>query len=389
MDAGFDAAARTRLVFGRGVVARLGELARELGGARVLVVTDAGLVAAGHVARAEASLRAAGCTLVRFAETRENPTSADVDACLGAAREFEPELFVALGGGSAIDVAKGAGMLLANGGRMQDYRGFGRTQAPLRPLIAVPTTAGTGSEVQSYALIADEETHQKMACGAADAAPRVALLDPELTLSMPRFVSACTGLDAVGHVLETAVTTARTALSALFSHGAWRLAAQAFPRVLERPADLAARAAMLQASTFAGLAIEHSMLGAAHSLANPLTARYGIAHGLAVALLLPHVVRFNAEEPGAREVYRELAASAGLARPGADEGGAVESLVARLFSFLEAAGVSSSLAAHGARPEDLPALADEASRQWTAQFNPRPVDAPAFLALLSSALRPA
>lgn len=385
----FEFAPRTRLVFGAGARRRLGELARELGARRVLVVTDAGLVASGHVADAEAALVAAGCELLRFADTRENPSTADVEACLARARDFRPELLVGLGGGSAIDVAKGANLLLTNGGRMQDYRGPatpGRTPHPLLPLLAVPTTAGTGTEVQSFALIADADTHEKMACGATDGAPRVAVLDPELTLTLPRFVTACTGLDALGHALESAVTRARSAASDLFARAAWERLAPAFPRVLAEPGDLAARGDMLLGAAWAGLAIEHSMLGAAHSMANPLTTRFDIAHGLAVALSLPHVVRFNAEEPGARAVYAALAASAGW-EGARDERAAVEALLAGLASFLAAAGVAPALGEYGVRAEHLALLAEEAARQWTARFNPRPVGEPEFRTLFAAALR--
>jgi alcohol dehydrogenase len=255
---------------------------------------------------------------------------------------------------------------------MQDYRGYGKVPAPLLPLVAVPTTAGTGSEVQSYALVADEHTHAKMACGARDAAPRVALLDPELTLTMPRFVTACTGLDALGHALETAVTRKRTALSALYSRAAFRLVAPSFERVLARPDDREARAAMLLGACHAGMAIEQSMLGAAHSIANPLTARYGLEHGLAVAVALPEVVRFNAEDAVARSRYAELAREARLATS-ADDGECVAALRAYLERTLAAAGVSGALARHGADVRDAGLLAEEASLQWTAQFNPRPV----------------
>jgi alcohol dehydrogenase len=375
VEAGFDFQPRTRIVFGAGCLATLGERVRELGARRVLLVTDPGLVAAGHAERGAAALRAAGCELVLYAEVRENPDALDVDSAARAARAAfpgGPECLVGLGGGSAIDVAKGAAMVLAGGGRMQDYRGFGKVPAPLLPLVAVPTTAGTGSEVQSYALVADEHTHAKMACGARDAAPRVALLDPELTLTMPRFVTACTGLDALGHALETAVSRKRTALSALYSRAAFRLVAPSFERVLARPDDREARAAMLLGACHAGMAIEQSMLGAAHSIANPLTARYGLEHGLAVAVALTEVVRFNAEDDVARARYAELAREARLATA-QDDGECLVALLAYLERALAAAGVGGTLARHGADVRDAGLLAEEASRQWTAQFNPRPV----------------
>jgi alcohol dehydrogenase len=378
---GFDFAPRTRLVYGAGSLARVGELAREFAARRVFFVSAPGLVAAGHAPRACALLAAAGFEVTLYAEGPEDPDARDVERCAAAARSTAPELFVGLGGGSAIDLAKGAAMLLANGGRMQDYWGLDKTRAPLAPLIAVPTTAGTGSEVQSYALIADEVTHQKMACGARDAAPRVALLDPELTLSAPRFVTACAGLDALGHALETAVTKKRTALSALFSREAARRIVPALPRVLETPADLRARGDLLLGATWAGLAIEHSMLGAAHALANPLSVSLGLAHGLAVGLTLAAVVRFNARDPRAHARYAELGAAAGLDGAAPDE--LWRAFLERVFGL---AGLSPRLSEHGMRAEHLDELAEGAHRQWTAQFNPRTVGPGEFRALLQASL---
>jgi alcohol dehydrogenase len=380
---GFDSSPRTRVVFGVGSVGRLGELARELGAGRALLVTDAGIAAAGHVEGALRALEAAGVGVVVFDRVRENPTTRDVDACVEAARAAEIDLLIGLGGGSSMDTAKGCNFLLTNGGRMHDYWGIGKATRPMLPLIAVPTTAGTGSECQSFALIADESSHQKMACGDPKAAPRVALLDPVLTVSQPRHVTACTGLDAIAHALESAVTRPRNELSMLYSREAFRLAVGYLQQVLDQPDDLRARARMQLGAAYAGTAIELSMLGAAHAAANPLTARFGIAHGQAVATMLPHVVRFNAELAPVGETYRELAQSAGLAENGATPGGA---LISRLEALLTAAGLPASLAASGVTVDALPDLAAEAATQWTARFNPRPIAAADFERLYREAL---
>src|SRR5262249_50705683 len=231
----------------------------------------------------------------------------DVDACLRIAQAAQIDVIVGLGGGSAMDTAKGCNFLLTNGGRIQDYWGIGKASKAMLPFIAVPTTAGTGSECQSAALIADEQTHQKMACLDSKAAARVALLDPALTLSQPALVTAHTGIDAIAHALETAVTTKRNHLSLMFSHEAFKLTVPSLPRVLSAPSDLHARGRMLLGAALAGTAIENSMLGAAHAAANPLTAHYGIVHGEAVGIMLPAVVRFNARDPAVRLAYAELA----------------------------------------------------------------------------------
>ena len=383
LAAAFDFVPRTRIVLGAGSVERLGELAHERGATRAFVVSDPGVVAAGHAARALASLERAEVAPVLYAEVHENPTTADVDRCLAALGGAQPDLLVAVGGGSSIDTAKGANFLFTNGGRMEDYWGRGKARSPLLPLFVVPTTAGTGSEVQSYALIAREEDHQKMACGDPKAAPAVALLDPDLTRTQPARVAACTGLDALTHAVETAVTKARTPLSSLFARESFRLAHRSLPDVLVGRADEAARCDMLLAAAWAGMAIEHSMLGAAHSMASPLTAHHGVAHGQAVASALPHVVRFNAADAGAAAVYRELAELAGLVECGASSERAADALASWIESLLRSAGLPTTLAALGVTRAELPDLAAEAARQWTAGFNPRAVGVAEFRALFA------
>lgn len=382
---GFDYRPRTRIVFGAGAVERLGELARELGLKKVLLVSDPGVAAAGHVEAARKTLDAAKVGVAVFDRVIENPTTREVDACVEAAKKAGIDGIVGLGGGSSMDTAKGCNFLLTNGGKMQDYRGIGKAAKPMLPLIAVPTTAGTGSECQSFALIADAESHQKMACGDAKAAAAVAILDPKLTLSQPPQVTACTGIDAVAHALETAVTTRRTELSWLYSREAFTLTLEALPLVLRDPGDLDARGRMLLGAAYAGTAIENSMLGAAHSAANPLTARFGVVHGLAVGLMLPLVVRFNSKDPAARMTYAELAALAGLLRRKDHPDTAIGALVERLDWLLNFAGIPSALADCGVNRDAIPALAKEAAEQWTAQFNPRRVDASDFTELFEAA----
>lgn len=377
----FDASPRTRLVFGPGTLGRLGELALSLGATRALLVTDRGIVAAGHAARAEAALAASGIAHARFDAVRENPTTLDVDHCLAIARDFKPDLLVGLGGGSSMDTAKGTNFLLTNGGVMRDYWGVGKATRPMLPLIAIPTTAGTGSECQSAALIADESSHQKMACLDPKAAARIAVLDPELTLSLPFRVAAVTGIDAIAHAVETAVTRKRNPLSSLYSREAFALLAAALPRVLAEPGNLAARSGMLLGAAYAGTAIELSMLGAAHAAANPLTARFNVVHGAAVGLMLPAVVRFNAADPGAAALYAAHAAAAGIAGPHVPTAVAVDLLIRELGRLLDLAGIPRTLATAGADPAAIPQLAAEAAQQWTGSFNPRPVSAPDFESL--------
>jgi alcohol dehydrogenase len=312
-----------------------------------------------------------------------------VEECLALARQAGVDFIVGLGGGSSMDTAKGTNFLLTNGGRMQDYWGVGKASRPMLPLIAIPTTAGTGSECQSAALIADEVTHQKMACLDHKAAARVAILDPVLTLSQPPAVTAHTGVDAIAHAVETMVTRKRTPLSQMYSREAFRLCANAFPEVLASPRNLEARGNMLLGAAFAGMAIENSMLGAAHSAANPLTARFNVVHGEAVGLMLPSVVEFNAGDPVLRELYHELVIAAGWSFPGDDSRASARFLIQRLKELMTQAGLVHSLADLGIHGDQVSALAEEAARQWTAQFNPVPAGAPEFTALFQQVLNPA
>lgn len=384
----FDYQARTRLFFGVNGVERVGELARELASSKILLVTDAGIVAAGHAERVQRILTSAGLKVTLYGKARENPTTRDVDECLGVAKAAGVDTIVGLGGGSSMDTAKGCNFLLTNGGRMEDYWGIGKATKPMLPLIAIPTTAGTGSECQSFALIANEQTHQKMACGDPKAAARIAILDPALTLSQPARVTACTGIDAITHAVETAVTRKRNALSLMYSHQAFKLLANSFASVMFQPDNLEARGQMLLGAALAGTAIENSMLGAVHAAANPLTAHYGIVHGQAVGMMLPVVVRFNGQDAAARQAYAELASAPEIACASDGHEPALDALVARLESLLNLAQMPRSLADCGVKRSQIKILAAEAAKQWTAGFNPRPVTEEDFVELYEAAFEP-
>jgi alcohol dehydrogenase len=375
---GFDAPDGTRIVFGPGRADQTGELARSLRLQKVLLVTDPAILAAGHAGRVQRSLESTGIAVHLFDTTTPEPTTADVDRCLQAVRAVgDVDGYVAVGGGSSIDTAKGANYLAENGGHIPDYRGFAKAKRPLKPLIAIPTTAGTGSEVQSFALIADEGGHHKIAFGDPSALPRVAILDPTLTLSQPRPVTANAGIDTLVHCVETAVTRARSAYSTMYSREAFRLTVENLPQVLAHPQNVEARGRMQLAACFAGLAIEHSMLGAAHAAANPLSACYSTIHGRAVGITVLEVVRWNAADPATQALYADLARCAGLALGRDPVTKAVEALIVGIDELRSLAEIPRASAA-GLVAQDIPALAREAASQWTAGFNPRPIAAADF-----------
>ena len=375
----FDLALRTRVVFGPGTLNRLGELAREMGFQRTLIVTDRGLLPTGLSDRARALLAEAGIQSWSFHDFAPNPDSAMVESGRITAASHDIDSLVALGGGSSLDCAKGINFVLTNGGTMRDYWGFGKASRPMLPSIGIPTTAGTGSEAQAYALISDPETHRKMACGDLKATFRVTILDPELTVSQPREVAAAAGFDAISHAVESFVTKKRTPMSDLFAREAWRLLEANYETVLRDPANIEARGAMLLGAHEAGIAIEQSMLGATHACANPLTSRYGTTHAVAISVMLPQVVRWNAEVVGNR--YAELLRVSGRG-VSADAG---DLLASRLEDLARAGGLPGALKGLNIPREDLPILAENATKEWTGTFNPRPLDAPAALALYEKA----
>lgn len=384
-----DIPSRPRLVFGEGTLGRIGALAAELGVGRALLVTDPGIVAAGHAGRAQECLEKAGIAVALYAGVRENPDTEDVERCRQAAAEVRAELFIGLGGGSSVDTAKGANLILTNGGRIHDYWGVGKVPRAMLPLIAIPTTAGTGSECQSAALIADPVTHQKMACLDPKITARIAILDPELTVSQPARVTAVTGVDALSHALESAVTRRRNSVSSMYSEAAFQKLAGSLVRVLDEPGDLRARGDMLLGAALAGLAIECSMLGGAHACANPLTAQFGIVHGAAVGVMLPAVLRHNAV-PGseAESAYARLAVSAGWSSMDVPAAIAAATLADGVSRLLDRAGIPRSILDAGATLDAIPQLAAAAARQWTAQFNPRDLDVDAFVSLYTAASQP-
>jgi alcohol dehydrogenase len=379
----FDFHCPTRIIFGPGKLNELGSLASDLGAERVLVVSDRGIVKVGHTSRGIRSLEQNGLAVALFDRIEENPTTSHVNDGLADAREFRPDLIVGLGGGSSMDCAKGINFLYSCGGRIQDYWGEGKATGPLLPMIAVPTTAGTGSETQSYALIADAATHVKMACGDKRAAFRAAILDPELTLTQPPRVTALTGIDALAHALETYVTKRRNSLSLAFSRESWRHLAPNLPRVISDPKDLSARGAMQIGACLAGLAIENSMLGAVHALANPLTATYGIAHGEAIALMLPHVVRCNGQHVEAW--YRDLVECCSGMTVASGSGRAADAIAGFVSEIARTAGLAAKLSECDVSREDLPKLAAAATQQWTGKFNPIELSGEDYLKLYDAA----
>lgn len=333
---------------------------------RVLVVTDAGVRAAGHVDALCAALEGAGVASSVWDGVEPDPSAAACQRACDAAPDAPA--IVAIGGGACLDTAKAIALLRANPGPIDRYAGMGAARGPLCPLIAVPATAGTGSEAQSFCVVTRDADGAKVAVGHPDLRPGVSLLDPRIAATCPPRVAALAGLDALVHAVEASVSTAssaaarETALQALVA--LW----DGLPAVVAGQAPLAAHEAMLVAAHRAGAAIEAGMLGAAHGTANALSACLGLPHGLAVATMLPAVLRFLGDSAGppARALgFRDAATFAA----------AWEALLTDLNVGWAPVDV------------DVDALVAVARPQWTLRFSPRPVDDAALRGLFADALR--
>ena len=371
-----------QIIFGNGSVNQIGKFGKQFG-KHAFLVTDSGLKTVGHPNAIKKVLEASNIRVTIFDQSIENPTESSVQSCVHAAKERNIDFIIGLGGGSSMDTAKGCNFILSNGGKMSDYWGVDKAPHPMYPLIAIPTTAGTGSECQSFALITNDYNQKKMACGDKKALPQVTILDPELTLSQPDSVTACTGVDALSHSLEAIVTSKRNQFSSYHAKLAFKLIQENLPIIFNNPSDLSARGQVLLGASHAGAAIERSMLGAAHSMANPLTSSRGIVHGKAIALVLPSVMCFNAVDPEVQSIYENLAKYSGISSLEKSSFDASNLLIKKIGSILKLAKMPTTLDELGFKPSDIPTLAADAAEQWTANFNPRSISRDDFENLYS------
>lgn len=365
----FDLQMNFRVVFKDQAQELTAGILDQSGAHRVLLVTDAGIQGAGLDQAYRAALEAKGMRVAVFSKVEPNPTTANVEAGLALAREFGPQALLGIGGGSVLDCAKGINILLKRGGKMADYAGPQQDGAALLPLVAAPTTAGTGSEVSPFLLISDSRTHAKIVCKDWQAIPKVAILDPSLSLTLPPRATLYAGLDALVHGLESYVAKGSQPYTQALALKSIGLVHQNLPKVMATPSDVEARGNMLLASNLAGMAFALSYLGLSHSLANALTKMRGTPHGLAVGMMLPAVIRFNAPAVGAD--YAHIARY--LLGPDcpAQQQEACLALADSLERMARSLGMPRSLAELGFQASQIPELVEEAMRQATLKSNPR------------------
>jgi hypothetical protein len=358
-----------RILFDFGALSRLGEEAARLGIARPLIVTDAGVAAAGHVGRALAAL---GRGAPVFDATPSNPTEAAANVARELFRAEGCDGLIALGGGSATDLAKAVGLLATHQGTLADYAMATADRiGPIVPLLAVPTAAGTGAEIGRAAAMTSL-AGEKIACVSLELVPRTVICDPELTLTLPARMTAATGMDALTHGIEAALsTTVNPPAEAIALDCVARVAAW-LPRAVAAPGDRTARWEMMMGALEGGLALQKG-LGAVHAASMPLGAR-DLHHGELNAILLPHVLRFNRAYAEAK--IARLERLIGLDQP-------LEDWCARLVADL---GLPTGLAELGVTRRDIPALAVKAEAAHLNLTNPKPADAREFEAILGAAL---
>lgn len=370
----FTLAARGRIDFGPGAVTRIGEVVSGLGRSRVLLVTDRGMPATGIVDRVESLLREAGLGCAVFADVQPNPSTETLDAAAEQARSFGDAVVVAVGGGSALDAAKGIALLAANGG---PARSFDWTAAPRRPglpVVAVPTTAGTGAETNGFGVIEDHAARCKVYIGHSSVQPLVCVLDPELTLGLPASITASTGMDALTHGIESLASLRSNAMSAAYAMEAVSLVSRHLARAVADGADIEARSALMIGAHLAGLALSISGLGLVHGLAHSITSHTGAAHGLALTAVLDDVMTRSLDV--ARPAYRRVAGAMGL---DATDPAAPEAAVDAVRRLADALGARHTLAELGLRADQVAstaagALSDVVTANHPRRFEPSEVE---------------
>ena len=358
----------TAIEFGWGALARLPELVKSVGGTRALVVGDPGVTKAGIVDRVISAL-GDSVPVTTFTDIESDPDARSVDAGVALAKGKECDVIIGVGGGSAMDVAKVIGVMLTNPGNIRDYNGMGKIGTPAAPVIAIPTTSGTGSELTIWSVLSEKAKQQKFGVGSVHNCARIALLDPELTVSLPPAITAATGIDALTHALESYVNTATQPISEAMSEQSMTLIARSLRLAVAQPGNRQARADMLLASTLAAMAFNSTRLGLVHAYAMPLGSRFHIPHGLANAIMLPVVMRFNL--PGNLAKFARIAQIFGERIDGLSLREAAERAVVAIESLKADVGITAKLGDFGMTEADIHDVAAEAMLSGNVAVNPR------------------
>ncbi|WP_229568296.1 iron-containing alcohol dehydrogenase [Rhodococcus sp. RDE2] len=357
---------------GGGAVDEVGEVVAGLGLARPLVVTDKFLVGTGAVDRMVAQLEAAGLHPAVFAETVPDPTTASLEAGVAAVAEHDADCVIGFGGGSPMDTAKALGLLARQGGHMRDYKAPRDNIGPALPVIAVPTTAGSGSEATQFTVISDSETDEKMLCPGLAFLPVAAIVDYRLTLTMPPRLTADTGVDALTHAIEAYVSRKANPFSDSLALVAIGTIGQVLRRVYADGQDAEARERMMLAATQAGIAFSNSSVALVHGMSRPIGAHFHVAHGLSNAMLFPAVTEFSVDAAESR--YADCARALGAASADASDATAAADLVVALKELCRDVEVPTPKSYGIDRQtwdERVPVMAEQALASGSPNNNPR------------------
>ncbi len=358
-------------IFGVGSLAEVGAAVRRAGGSRALLVTDPGVLAAGWVESALPHLRAAGVACEVWSGVTPNPKDHEVEAGFAVYRDRGCDVVVAIGGGSPIDAGKAISVLAGNGGGILDYEGIDTVGKPIPPMVMVPSTGGSGADVSQFCVITDTTRRLKATIAGRALVPDISVTDPSLLTTMPPELSAHTALDALSHGIEAYVSRAANFLSDGHALSAIRGVLEHLLPAMDDPADLRARAGIARASLQAGIAFSNALLGATHAIAHQIGGYLEVPHGLLNAILLPHVMRFNAVTHPER--FTGVAAAMGVETERLTPAEAAEAAIAVVVRLREKVGIPAGLAAVGVRRAHLPRFAENALHDAYITTNPRVV----------------
>jgi 1,3-propanediol dehydrogenase len=372
------------IVFGIDSLAEAAHAAVRLGAVRPMLVTDPGLIEAGWVAELVAHLAEQGIDIQTWSAITPNPKDHEIAAGHEFYRARNCDVLIALGGGSVIDAAKGVAILAANGGTILDYEGVDKATVPIPPLVVVPTTSGTGADVSQFCIVTDTARGTKITILGRALVPDITVIDPRVLTTMPQWLNAATGLDALTHGIEAFVSLGHNQLTDHHALRAVLMVTENLVHTMERPDEMPARIQMAQAALEAGLAFTNAILGAAHAMSHQVGGLLDLPHGVINGVLLPHVVRFNAEADP--EPFATIAEHMGIADPRAPAAESALALADRLQKLARDVGVPRGLAELGVREEDLPTLAANALHDACMSTNPRPADVEQIRALFRTAL---
>ena len=373
----------TKIISGIGSTAEIIKELNAINAKKVLLITDPGLVQAGIAQQVVEMLKQAAVEVEIFDAVEPDPSIQVATKAAEMAKNAKANVLIALGGGSAIDTAKSAALLVTNGGYLKDYAGVNKVVKPILPLIAVPTTAGTGSEVTIFAVMSDPDKQEKFTISSALIAPAVAVLDPLLTLKLPPSVTAFTGMDALTHAIEAFTSSIAQPPTDALALSAIKLVLKHLPVAVGRGDNIKARDGMLQASLLAGIAFNNAFLGLAHAIASPLGGHFHVPHGLANAVMLPYVMEYNL--PTAVRRYAEIGRALGLQAVGDTPRAVAEKTVAAITQLARDINIPEKLSNIGAKEELLPLVARDALKSIQLKFNVRNASEKEILALLQKA----